>query len=72
MREIEIKLRVDDLEEVEGLGTFIEPEKLAPEEVNAEMVREELFAILESLGLSRDREEKRGYDTQIFHKFHEK
>ncbi len=56
------------LDEVEGLGTFIELEKLAPEEVDAELVREELFATLESLGLSRDREEKRGYDTQVFQK----
>lgn len=54
------------LDEVEKLGTFIELEKLTEEDIDAEEVRRELFKELESLGLSRNDEETRGYDTQIY------
>ncbi|KKW15608.1 MAG: Adenylyl cyclase CyaB [Parcubacteria group bacterium GW2011_GWA2_50_10b] len=54
------------LDEVERLGTFIELEKLTDENIDAEEVRQELFKELESLGLSRNDEETRGYDTQIY------
>jgi len=54
------------LDEVEKLGTFMEIEKLTDDDANPEDVREELFAILESLGISRNDEETRGYDTQIY------
>jgi adenylate cyclase class 2 len=54
------------LDEVERLGTYIELEKLCPEDVDGEAVREELFKELESLGLSRTDEETRGYDTQMY------
>jgi adenylate cyclase, class 2 len=54
------------LDQVETLGTFVELEKLAEEDADPSRVREELFAELESLGLSRQDEETRGYDTQIF------
>lgn len=55
------------LDEVEKLGTFIELEKLSEDDADPELVREELFQELETLGLSREDEEVRGYDTQIYH-----
>ena len=54
------------LDQVEQLGTFIELEKMTSDDANPEDVREELFKELESLGLSRQDEETRGYDTQIY------
>ena len=54
------------LDKVEKLGTFVELEKITGDNADAEEVREELFKELEFLGLSRDDEETRGYDTQIF------
>ncbi len=54
------------LDEVEGLGSFIELEKMANDDSNLNEVREELFSEIELLGLSRNMEETRGYDTQIF------
>ncbi len=54
------------LDQVEKLGTFIELEKMTSDDANPEEVREELFKELESLGLSRQDEETRGYDTQIY------
>jgi adenylate cyclase class IV len=44
----------------------VEIEKLTNDDANPEEVREELFNELESLGLSREDEETRGYDTQIY------
>ena len=54
------------LDEVERLGGFVELEKLAPEDADPVAVQEELLRTLESLGLSRQDQESRGYDTQIF------
>ncbi|MGC9603586.1 MAG: class IV adenylate cyclase [Minisyncoccia bacterium] len=54
------------LDQVEELGNFMELEKLAPDDADPEKVREELFGVLDSLGLSRKDEEIRGYDTQIY------
>ncbi len=54
------------LDQVEKLGTFVEIEKLTSDDVNPEEVRDELFKELESLGLSKEDEETRGYDTQIY------
>ena len=56
------------LDDVEGLGTFVELEKLTPDDADPNAVREDLFKILESLGLSRADEEVRGYDTMIYFK----
>ena len=39
---------------------------MAEDKADAEEVREELFKVLESFGLSRSDEELRGYDTQIY------
>ena len=54
------------LDTVEQLGTFVELEKMTSDDDNPEVVRDELFKKLESLGLSRDDEETKGYDTQIY------
>ncbi|MCX6757852.1 MAG: class IV adenylate cyclase [Candidatus Nomurabacteria bacterium] len=54
------------LDEVEKLGTFVELEKLTNDDDSPEKVREELFGILKSFGLSREDEETKGYDTQIY------
>lgn len=54
------------LDEVEQLGTFVELEKLTGDNADVAQVSEELFQVLESLGLSRQDQETRGYDTQMF------
>lgn len=54
------------LDEVEKLGSYIEVEKLTSDDANPQKVREELFRVIESLGLSRKDEETKGYDTQIY------
>jgi adenylate cyclase, class 2 len=60
------------LDQVEQLGTFVELEKLTDDKADPAAVREELFTVLESIGLSRGDEETRGYDTQIFQLRHTK
>lgn len=54
------------LDTVEGLGTFVELEKLAEDDIDPEPVREELFKTLESFGLSRENNMVHGYDIQLF------
>ena len=54
------------LDRVEQLGDFIEIEKLTSDNVDPEEVRDELFEELEKFGLTRDQEETKGYDTQIY------
>jgi adenylate cyclase, class 2 len=54
------------LDQVEKLGTFVELEKLTSDNADPEEVRKELFMELESLGLSRNDEEAKGYDTQMY------
>lgn len=56
------------LDDVARLGNFIEVEKMVSDDADPEVIREELFKIAESIGLSRSDEEKRGYDTQIWEK----
>ena len=58
------------LDQVEELGSFIEMEKLTADSADPEAIREELFRVLESIGLSRVDEETRGYDTQIYQLHH--
>jgi len=53
------------LDTVEKLGTFVELEKLTTDDADPEAVRNELFKVLESFGLSRSDEETKGYDTQM-------
>ena len=54
------------LDRVEKLGDFVELEKLTDDSADPEKVRDELFKIAESFGLSRNDEETKGYDTQIY------
>ncbi len=60
------------LDQVEKLGSFVELEKMADDSADAEKVKEDLLAVLESFGLSRADEETRGYDTQIYQLSHGK
>lgn len=53
------------LDQVEGLGSFVEVEKIA-EEANAEAVQEELFQFLETLGVNRSDRITSGYDTLVY------
>jgi adenylate cyclase class 2 len=54
------------VDQVERLGDFVELEKLTSDDADPVVVREELLAELATLGLERQLEETRGYDTQIF------
>src|SRR3989344_14768 len=58
------------LDEVEELGSFVELEKLTSDDANPEVVKKELLKVLELLGLSKNDEETRGYDTQIYYLHH--
>lgn len=52
------------LDEVKELGSFIEVEKMTDEDT--EKVQDELFAFLESLGVSKENRETHGYDTLLY------
>ena len=52
------------LDQVEGIGTFIEVERLV-EQGDAEAIQEELFQFLESLDITRENRVTRGYDTLV-------
>lgn len=54
------------LDEVEKLGPYVEIEKLTEDNVEPVHIQEELFQVLELLGLSRKTQETRGYDTQVY------
>lgn len=55
------------LDNVEGLGTFMELEKMTDDKnSDAEEIRKELFEAVKPFGLTEADEEKLGYDTQLF------
>jgi len=55
------------LDNVEGLGTFMELEKMTNDaNSDAEVIRKELFEAVKPFGLTETDEEKLGYDTQLF------
>jgi adenylate cyclase class 2 len=54
------------LDQAEGLGDFVELERMVADDADPARISEEIYQKLESLGLSRADEEKRGYDTQMF------
>ena len=58
----DIELCVDS---VEGLGDFIEAEKLTEESADYDTVAATLWALLESLGVTRDAQVSDGYDVLI-------
>lgn len=54
------------LDDVQGLGEFIEVEMLLDDhEANYEDVTEELWALLDDLGIAREDQEFHGYDVQL-------
>jgi adenylate cyclase class 2 len=54
------------VDEVEGLGTFIEVEKVTDDCEDSKEVQKELFHFLESLGVNKNDVVMRGYDTLIY------
>ncbi len=55
------------IDEVEGLGTFIEVERIA-DDSNAEAIQNELFEFLKSLGIRPEDRVINGYDTLVYRK----
>ena len=55
------------LDEVEGLGSFIEMEKLS-RDGDPGHIQEELFRFLESVGITREDRVTKGYDILLFEK----
>lgn len=53
------------LDEIDGLGSFVEVEKIT-DEADAEKVQNELFAFLEGLGVKREDRIFDGYDTLLY------
>jgi len=53
------------LDEVKGLGSFVEVEKITDNE-NTDEIQNELFGFLESLGVKREDRVTNGYDTLIY------
>lgn len=51
------------LDTIEGLGVFIEAEKLTADDVDYDAVLRELWAVFESLGISHEDEVVDGYDV---------
>lgn len=54
------------LDRVEGLGEYLEVEKMTKDDVNPDEVRKELFLAIKPFGLTEEDEETRGYDTLIY------
>ena len=52
------------LDEVRGLGTFVEVDRMV-DEGNTEAIQEELFQFLEQSGISRDQRVLQGYDSLV-------
>ncbi|MFA7302722.1 MAG: class IV adenylate cyclase [Candidatus Paceibacterota bacterium] len=55
------------IDEVEGLGSFIEMEKLSVDG-NPQEIQEELFTFFETLGIARSDRVTKGYDILMFEK----
>jgi len=51
------------LDTVEGLGDFIEAEKLVADDSEYQPVIDELWALFDEIGVSRDNEVTDGYDV---------
>jgi adenylate cyclase, class 2 len=55
------------VDQVEGLGDFVEMEKLTEDE-DPEVVQNEMFALLESFGIKKENRIPHGYDTLVYKK----
>lgn len=64
-----IKCKYDDMEicldEIEGLGSFVEVEKITTEE-DISRIKKELFEFLETLGIKKEDQVFKGYATLIY------
>ena len=58
------------VDDVKGLGNFMEVEELTDEKANGEEVQEKLFVFLETLGIKRKDRVMNGYDTLMYSKIH--
>ncbi len=58
------------IDEVRGLGRFIEVEEITNEKADSERVQEKLFVFLETLGIKRKDRVMSGYDTLVYSKLH--
>lgn len=69
LTKIRRKAKIDGLElcydEVPGLGTFIELEKLSPEDADLDAVLDELWEMARKFGISKADEETSGYDVLL-------
>ena len=55
------------LDDVEGLGSFIEVEKIA-DNPDVEVIQNELFEFLKGLGIKSEERVTNGYDTLVYRK----
>lgn len=55
-------------DEIDGLGVFIEVEKLVSEDVQTESELRNLWQFLETLGVKEEDKVKHGYDTLVYRK----
>lgn len=64
-----IKCKYQDMEicldEIEGLGSFVEAEKMTDED-DTQKVRKELFEFLKTLGIREEDEVQKGYATMVY------
>ncbi len=58
------------VDDVRGLGKFMEVEEITNEKADGEKVQEKLFCFLETLGIKRTDRVMNGYDTLIYAKIH--
>ncbi len=58
------------VDDVRGLGKFMEVEELTDEKADGEEVQEKLFCFLETLGVKRIDRVENGYDTLMYSKIH--
>ncbi len=54
------------LDEIDGLGTFVEAERLVATDADSAAIQEELFQFLETLGLERSDREPMPYDLLVW------
>lgn len=72
VKKTRLKAKLDEyeicLDDVEGLGSFIEVEKLSEED--GQMVQDELFKFLQKVGIKKEDRVLVGYDSLIWQKNH--
>lgn len=59
------------VDDVKGLGKFMEVEEITDEKADGEKVQEKLFCFLESLGIKKADRVMNGYDTLMYAKIHD-